>query len=257
MIEINLAPRAGRGRGGRRGGRRANRAAARLSMGLPPLDGWTLGASASVVVAVACCLLLLLSARGRAADAAAALQHAMEDSTKVAERSQAWEALVQQRDSIHRRMTLIESLDARRYAWPHLLDEISVALPAGVWLTRIAAIPDAGDRVRFQVEGNAPDNFTLTRFWNALEASFFIRDVHLVRTEHIAAPPAVDAPVGAAPTPYVGAASAPLYGFVLEAIEEAPPDDVLDLAPFGRAARESAEGAAAQAGGMHASEPVT
>ena len=39
------------------------------------------------------------------------------------------------RDSLYQQVAIIKSIDDSRYLWPHLLEEISNALPQYTWLT--------------------------------------------------------------------------------------------------------------------------
>ena len=43
----------------------------------------------------------------------------------------------QTRDTVLRQVNLIRSLDEDRYVWPHVLDEVSRALPQYTWITLI------------------------------------------------------------------------------------------------------------------------
>ena len=164
---------------------------------------------------------LIVRASEQVSQLDAALGEAIRDSAQAAERMQAWLQQEGQRDSIAARLALIEEIDARRYDWPHLLEEIAVAVPEGVWITRIANVPSGRPRIRFRVEGKALDNFILTRFWNALETSFFIRDVELLSTEHL---------VAQDPETDYGARTS--YHFVLEADRADPPQEILNFVPF-------------------------
>ena len=179
-------------------------------------DGWSVVSGVVALSAIGICVLFLVAGRSHRVELDIALAKALKDSTATAESVRAWEGFVAARDSISSLATLIEDLDARRYHWPHILDEISTALPAGIRITRIAALPADDNRIRVLLEGQAPDSFTLTRFWNAMEASFFIRDVTLVKAEQAPAFAAPDMP-----TP---------YEFAFEAAREEPPAEVLDFA---------------------------
>jgi Tfp pilus assembly protein PilN len=104
------------------------------------------------------------------------------------------------RDSLLAQITVIRSVDGDRYVWPHLLDEITKALPAYTWLVDlgvIAAPPSAStppakakakadsttDSVAarpplaFQINGRTIDIQAYTRFLRQLEASPWIVDV--------------------------------------------------------------------------------
>jgi Tfp pilus assembly protein PilN len=70
--------------------------------------------------------------------------------------------------------------------WPHLLDQISLAVPAYTWLTEISSTGTAAGAdglPTFTIQGNVGSTPALTRFMKNLEASAFIRDVTLVTSE--------------------------------------------------------------------------
>ena len=100
------------------------------------------------------------------------------------------------------------------------MDEVAGVLPAEAWLTRLAVVASPEVRDRFEVEGMARDNFSLTRFWNGMESSPFIRNVRLVSTENVAAGPHNGAGVS-------------LYYFVLQAEPEDPPPGMVEFVPVG------------------------
>ena len=108
-------------------------------------------------------------------------------------------------------MNLIRAIDEDRFIWPHVLDEVSKALPPYTWLSSLAfmgtpqgsvnvaagAKPDAAadetakkkskkvdtevprDEVRIRMIGLTPDIQALTRFMRQLESSPFFADVQL------------------------------------------------------------------------------
>jgi Tfp pilus assembly protein PilN len=103
------------------------------------------------------------------------------------------------RDSLLAQITVIKSVDGDRYIWPHLLDEITKALPAYTWLTDLGvsapaansgaaqnkpagAKPDSAPAgpppaLTFQINGRTIDIQAYTRFLRQLEASPWIMDV--------------------------------------------------------------------------------
>jgi Tfp pilus assembly protein PilN len=118
------------------------------------------------------------------------------------------------RDSLLAQITVIKSVDGDRYVWPHLLDEITKALPAYTWLvdlgatgstpttTHAAAAPKAAkgkagkgaaaDTVQppppplaFQINGRTIDIQAYTRFLRQLEASPWIMDVTPVSAQTV------------------------------------------------------------------------
>jgi len=107
------------------------------------------------------------------------------------------------RDSLLAQITVIRNVDGDRYTWPHLLDEITKALPAYTWLVDIAhsppppppprpagAVPDttqppAPPPVAFQINGRTIDIQAYTRFLRQLEASPWIKDVNPVSAQTV------------------------------------------------------------------------
>ena len=108
------------------------------------------------------------------------------------------------RDSLLAQITVIRSVDGDRYTWPHLLDEITKALPAYTWLVDLgfAAVPAPPPRpagadstadtmpvapppVVFQINGRTIDIQAYTRFLRQLEASPWIVDVTPVSAQTV------------------------------------------------------------------------
>jgi Tfp pilus assembly protein PilN len=109
------------------------------------------------------------------------------------------------RDSLLAQITVIKSVDGDRYIWPHLLDEITKALPAYTWLvdlgvTQAPAPPPpppgaanaavdstrpAPPPVAFQINGRTIDIQAYTRFLRQLEASPWIIDVTPVSAQTV------------------------------------------------------------------------
>jgi Tfp pilus assembly protein PilN len=111
------------------------------------------------------------------------------------------------RDSLVAQIGVIRTVDGDRYVWPHLMDEVTRALPAYTWLVDLgpagaivhrspaapppaAAKPAAGKKadstkaanqppppVQFEVNGRTVDIQAYTRFLRQLEASPWITDV--------------------------------------------------------------------------------
>lgn len=117
-------------------------------------------------------------------------------STVIGERK----AVIARRDSLITQLGIIQQIDDSRYVWPHILDEISRALPPYTWITTISQLsakpvlpqrdttkahadstpkakPVAEPMVTFQVVGNTVDIQALTRFMRVLESSPFIQNV--------------------------------------------------------------------------------
>ena len=182
MIEINLLAGAEQRRG--------------AVPALAPRGGQTGDDSSSgpmVVVASAGLLALLWigytfwSVGTRTAELQAALQREAADSAAFAAAIGQTDLLRARQDTILSRIGVIQRVDQRRYVWPHLLDEISRAVPAFTSLTRLTAAASPADSVQtapvgpgFSLEGNAASTQALTRFMKNLEASPYIEAVTLV-----------------------------------------------------------------------------
>jgi len=108
------------------------------------------------------------------------------------------------RDSLLAQITVIRSVDGDRYIWPHLLDEVTKALPAYTWLVdmgptaplapvrapRTKADSAAADStvrpaLAFQLNGRTIDIQAYTRFLRQLEASPWIDNVTPVSAQTV------------------------------------------------------------------------
>lgn len=223
MFEVDLLPGtqgAGTRTGKEKPGKRQSLVRARTLRDIL-LNGWVLGSCLMVLGSAGVSIRLALGMSQRIARLDTTLREALQDSVRVAEHFRTRLRLESRRDSLAVRVTFIEEIDARRYDWPHLLEEVAVALPEGMWITRISDVTSGRPRVRFRVEGTTFDNLRLTGLWNALEASFFVKNVELVSAEH---DPVQDpGPDGDVVSP---------YHFVIEADWEDPSHDILDFVPL-------------------------
>jgi Tfp pilus assembly protein PilN len=110
------------------------------------------------------------------------------------------------RDSLLAQITVIRNVDGDRYIWPHLLDEVTKALPAYTWLVDmgpIAAVPvnttppktkadsvaaeaaKAAPVLAFQLNGRTIDIQAYTRFLRQLEASPWIENATPVSAQTV------------------------------------------------------------------------
>jgi type IV pilus assembly protein PilN len=178
VIEINLLSTADKS-GGSRGRKRPAAAAKAKVPGNPWLGG--LG-----IVAVLVLVFLAVSfwrVNTRIATAEAAVHTAQQDSIRYAGTIELINALQAQQDTIEQQIEVIRSVDGRRYVWPHVLDEVSAALPPFTWLTELSARDGGGATPGLTIQGNAGSTQALTRFMRNLEESPFLRDVSLVTSQ--------------------------------------------------------------------------
>ena len=212
MLEVDLLQGGGWGGDGRSRTTRSGAGPGRLAR-----DGWVAGSALAVVLSLGFGAYFALSLRGRTTGLEEALRTAVADSARSTALLDGMRALEARRDSIAARVAIIQEIDARRYLWPRIMDEVAGALPDEGWLTRFAQVVPPEDPLRFEVEGMTRDNLSLTRFWNRMESSPFIRRVRLISTGNVTAGP--------------GGPGADLHYFVLQAEPEDPPPEMLEFVP--------------------------
>jgi type IV pilus assembly protein PilN len=210
VIEINLHPNA------THKGRRRKRSGKAFALPrIPALKGdpHVLGIALAWIVGLGLAAFLVLGVRHQKASVENDIARARNDSIKFAGQIRDNELLRARRDSIGRKLLLIQDLDDGRFIWPHILDEVSRALPQYIWLT--ALTHQSGDSIPvFLVQGNAGTNFALTQYMRDLEASPFIANVRLARTEMKEEGEDV------------------VNEFVLEARYERPPAELIETVPL-------------------------
>src|SRR5467141_2250126 len=206
MIEINLLP--GKKRKAAGGG------GAGFKLALPDFRGllasiknpWLLVASATSLVVVGGGLLWFITQSTR-------LRVAQNRLTEVQAEKRRFDAVIAQkrqseriRDSLVAEITVIRGIDGDRYIWPHVLDQITKALPPYTWLTGIsvagggnvapgtpgamaggAGTPDSAGKpqVRVWITGSTVDIQAFTTFLRQLAASPWLTDVTPATTSTI------------------------------------------------------------------------
>ncbi|NOT09010.1 MAG: PilN domain-containing protein [Gemmatimonadales bacterium] len=98
------------------------------------------------------------------------------------------------RDSVIIQIATIRAVDGDRYVWPHIMDEITRALPQFTWLVDVQNVPApastdstslAPPPVAVQITGRAMDIQGMTRFMRDLGESPWIGNVDLLQTETV------------------------------------------------------------------------
>jgi Tfp pilus assembly protein PilN len=214
MIEINLLPGARTKKAARRSTVSFGSFASGLSGRLT--DKFMIAAVVGVVVSVGAVAFLYLSQQQRNATLQARIEKAVADSTRYANFLKDRYHAEAVRDTLLRQVNIIKSIDQDRYVWPHIMDEVSRALPQYTWLslvalsgspqgsTNVVALPkpsaaDAAknknkpparidtsipvDPVSVRLVGRTVDIQALTRFMKDLEASPFLGNVQLEHSE--------------------------------------------------------------------------
>ncbi|MEO5903598.1 MAG: PilN domain-containing protein [Gemmatimonadaceae bacterium] len=218
MIEVNLLPGAG--------GRQSSRSEFNVSgifsgVAANVKDKCLIGTLVTVASIVAVVALLFMSQTGRSRTLLEREARAVEDSARYKVVLAAKTRAEATRDSLYQQVAIIKSIDDSRYLWPHLLEEISNALPQYTWLTvvtqtsappssvvtdsagvKAAAAKDrkepttneknahadsvlaiASRATKFRIVGHTVDIQALMLFMKTLEASPFIQNVQLSKSD--------------------------------------------------------------------------
>jgi Tfp pilus assembly protein PilN len=182
MIEINLLPGSTR-RSPRRGaGQTAGAAAAASKLKLPPMNRLALMTIAAWVIGLGAIVYMHFGTQARVADLEIELESAVRDSARFATIRSQGDSLRAREAVIAQKLEIIQQIDAGRYVWPHILDEISRALPQYVWLDSVVDMAAESELPSIQIDGYAGTPFALTRFMEQLEASPFLGATRLVST---------------------------------------------------------------------------
>ncbi|HJU90945.1 MAG TPA: PilN domain-containing protein [Gemmatimonadaceae bacterium] len=203
MIEINLLP--GTGKKTRSRGVGLNLSGSFAGAISKITDPYMIGAAAAVAISLLATTGLFWAQRAKELSVNEKLQKAEQDSIRFATVIREKRKAQAQRDSVVRQVEMIRGFDNKRFVWPHIMDEVSRAMPPYTWLTSmiqtntivaaaqttpndpkaapvepdsVNAVPD----ILFRVVGNTVDIQALTRFMKVLEASPFIENVQLVKS---------------------------------------------------------------------------
>jgi Tfp pilus assembly protein PilN len=189
MIRINLLP-----------GQQKRRAGARMQ--LPSFgelfgkvkDPLLLGVIGAWVVAGAVVGVLFLTQAGQMAglrdQEETARAEARRFRTMIGEKRRSQDL----RDSLQAELEAIRGIDADRYVWPHVMEEITKALPDFTWLVSVdamaATFDDTADSlakppVRFSIDGRTSDLSAYTRFVSQLAGSPWVRNAEFGSAQQI------------------------------------------------------------------------
>jgi Tfp pilus assembly protein PilN len=185
----------------------------------PSVDRWLLFMVTAWIVGPLLTAWLFFGTRNRISDLEIAIEDARMDSARYAEMRAANQILQARQDTIAAKLEVIQEIDAGRYSWAHVLDEISRSLPQYTWLVNVTAKPvgEPLDMPRFLIEGRTGNTFALTEFMQELEASPFLRSINLMSTDQ------------------VREGESMIYSFVLEGEFQVPPPDLIQTVPIFKA----------------------
>lgn len=219
MIEINLLPGSTKKRGGKRGkAPRRSAGAGAAKPKLPEFDRTKAMVLGGWVVGVAFIAWMHLGMNSRLDTLRTDNEAAVRDSIRFAALRQAGDSMQAQERAISQKLQVIQDIDAGRFIWPHILDEISRTLPSYVWVVNLTEAVQEGGTPRVRMEGRAGNYFALGRYIEDLEASPFLRQVRLISSAQTTADQRT------------------VLGFILEASYEEPAPDMIQTVPlFGAA----------------------
>lgn len=212
MIEINLLPGAKKAK---RSGSRApsiNFAAIGAAIAARVKDAWLAAAIVTGLVVLLAVGFLFAAQQRRESTLKEGEAKEVADSARYAVVLRDRALAESRRDSALLQLSIIKAIDEERYIWPHIMEEVSRALPIYTWLrvlniagpaqgTNPAASikmppPDTGkvkrkpkplviprDSIRLRLVGRTVDLQAFTRFMRSLEDSPFFENISLRRSE--------------------------------------------------------------------------
>ncbi len=213
MIEINLLPGSGKKARGKSSGFAFGGAFAGIIAQVK--DPYLMGAAALVILSAVATVGLWGLQQSTSSRLDRELQTAVQDSIRFGLMIKERRKVLAQRDEVLGQLSMIKTIDDNRFTWPHIMDEVSRALPPYTWLTSMAqtsavpappgseppapaavpgrpaapagvtaqaAVDSAPQRLTFRLIGQTVDIQALTRFMKDLEASPFIEDIQLIKS---------------------------------------------------------------------------
>jgi Tfp pilus assembly protein PilN len=215
VIKINLLPGTTR-RAARRMPRLGLPAVRPQLKGFDKVDRWSAFIVTAWIVGPLVVGWMFLDTRSRMSDLDVAIEGARLDSARYAELRAANAMLLARQDTIAQKLEIIQEIDAGRFAWVHVMDEVSRSLPQYTWLVSVNPLSTQAPLLapRFSIEGRTGTTFALTEFMQNLEASPFLKTIRLVTTDQIREGESL------------------IYSFTLEGEFQEPTPDVIETVPI-------------------------
>ena len=214
MIEVNLLP----------GSVKASRGLPKLKFGggggaasklkLPAMDKTIAMIVGGWILAVLIVAYLHFTTGSEITRVAEELTLAQEEEKRLADVQTRLDTMRAQEAVISKKLEVIQEIDAGRYTYPHILDELSRTLPPYVWLINVTEAFTEGSNPRVKIEGRAGNYFALGRYIEQLENSPFIEQVRLVSSARTQVQERI------------------VYGFVIELGYQTPPADAIQTVPL-------------------------
>jgi type IV pilus assembly protein PilN len=106
---------------------------------------------------------------------------ALADSAALSTTIQMLKEIRVKKEEILRRIDVVKSLDKQRTVFPKLMDQVSMAVPDLVWLTKWTPV-QADTGAWFELKGESFSNLRVAEFMKKLERSSLIDEVTLLNT---------------------------------------------------------------------------
>jgi Tfp pilus assembly protein PilN len=118
-----------------------------------------------------------MGVRGDREELEVRLEEERQDSIRFAAQIAQADELTARRDLLAQRVEIIQQIDAARYTWPHVLDEVASAVPEYLWLREV--VYQSENPLTVRIAGRAGSTFAVTNFMRRLEASRFLRGAEM------------------------------------------------------------------------------
>lgn len=185
MIAINLLPGAKKKRGGKGAGFQLPDFKA---LATSVKDPWLIGCVAVYAVLAVTVLAFWMPKRAQLRTMEPELNAAKREARRLQTVLRQKAETEAKRDSLLSQIEVIRAIDRERYIWPHIMDQVTRALPPYTWLDDLSARAGVesdttgATTVAFQVSGKSADIQAVTRFVRNLEESQFLEGASLIST---------------------------------------------------------------------------
>ena len=178
MIEVNLHPEGAKAKAKRRRQTKGRPARGRPSGRSP----WMTAMVAVIAIATLGIAGLWFLNRSREAGLEEQLEIARADSARMSDLRALSDSLTKRQNLIRERVGIIQTLDEGRFIWPHVLDEVSAALPNFVWLTSLQEISPLPS-LTIELRGMAATALAVTEYVRRLEASPYLGFIRILGSQ--------------------------------------------------------------------------
>jgi Tfp pilus assembly protein PilN len=215
VIEINLLPGSAKGTR-KRGKPKLGNSPLSVTPKMPTFNRALLLTVVSWGAGIALLAWMVVGGRMQKQQLQSEIEAALLDSARLAEIIKTTDQLNMRMRMVSGKLNVVQDVDASRFIWPHIMDELARALPEHTWFVRLSNLQtDSGVKYpKFSLEGRTGNNFALTKYLQQLEASPFIRQVRLKQSQLVRENDKL------------------IYAFQLDADYETPPPDLIQTEPL-------------------------